>query len=337
MSDLPRRASYGDGPPTDPGKAAGMLPGEEAGAAAAERWLTHPVQEVEAGRQVRDVLLRTLRLSRQMVRRLAVGGGIRLNGASPFLSSPVRPGDLLEVRLDAVRRSGLRPVAMELEVVVEDGDVLVVNKPAGLLVHPTRRSHVRTLAHGVLAHLLREGATPSIHPVHRLDRDTSGLVLFAKHPVAHQRLDRQLRSRTLKRGYLAVVQGSVADDEGEIDAPLRRHADDAHLREISPEGGSAARTRFRVVERLGSATLVEVELETGRTHQIRVHMAHAGHPLVGDAAYGGAVGPAFSRQALHAWRLGLSHPLTGTPIRCEVALPADMDLLVRELRGSAGA
>jgi 23S rRNA pseudouridine1911/1915/1917 synthase len=298
----------------------------------AEHWLEHRVEAAEDGWQVREVLLRVHRLSRAMIRRLAQSRGLRLNGEVPFLSSPVREGDLLRFRLSAPEPGGLRPVPMQLDVVWEDRDLLVVVKPAGLLVHPTRRSHVRTLAHGVLAHLQQRDEAARPHPVHRLDRDTSGLVLFAKHSVAHQRLDRQLRARSLRRSYLAVVQGAFAAERGEVEAPIARHPDDAHLRSSAAGEGAPARTSFRVLERFAAATLVEVELETGRTHQIRVHMAHLGFPLMGDTAYGGRAHSALRRQALHAWRLRFDHPFSGEPVLCEAAPPPDMARLLSELR-----
>lgn len=300
--------------------------------ASRERWLECVVLPADGGREVREILLRTLRLSRQMLKRLAVSGGIRLNGASPFLSTRVQTGDVVAVRLSAVSPSGLRPVPMDLDIVLEDSDVLVINKPPGLLVHPTRPSHVRTLAHGVLAYYQRQGTPDLIHPVHRLDRDTSGLVLFARHSLAHQRLDRQLQSRTLKRSYLAVVHGVVRAGEGELDVPIERQAGDPHLRAVATSAGASARTRFRVIDRFPEGTLLDVQLETGRTHQIRVHMAHLGHPLIGDTAYGGALHPACPRQALHAWRLSFSHPISRLPVQCEAPLPPDMVGLLRELK-----
>lgn len=299
---------------------------------AGEHWLEHRVDAAEDGWQVREVLLRVHRLSRAMIRRLAQSRGVRLNGEVPFLSSPVRAGDRLRFRLSGTESGGLRPVPMELDVVWEDRHVLVVAKPPGILVHPTRRSHVRTLAHGVLAHLRQRGEAARPHPVHRLDRDTSGLVLFAKHSVAHQRLDRQLRARSLRRSYLAVVQGTLAVESGEVDAPISRNPDDPHLRSSAVREGASAQTAFRVRERFAAATLVEVELETGRTHQIRVHMAHLGHPLVGDTAYGGAVHAGLDRQALHAWRLRFEHPFSAESVLCEAALPADMARLLSQLR-----
>jgi 23S rRNA pseudouridine1911/1915/1917 synthase len=214
---------------------------------------------------------------------------------------------------------------------MEDADLLVVDKPAGLLVHPTAPEHHHTLAHGVAHHLLRQGVHARVRPVHRIDRDTSGLVLFAKSAHAQAGLDAQLREHRLRRSYLALAAGLPVDAEGVVDAPIGRHPVNPTLRAVRP-GGEEARTRYRVVERFARAALVELELETGRTHQIRVHLAHLGHPILGDGWYGGS-GRDLGRPALHAHRLGFVHP---TPPHREVELvaplPEDMAALAARLR-----
>ena len=300
---------------------------------ATHRWIDHTVLPEEDEWQVREILLRSLRLSRQMIKRLTQSEGVQLDGMTPYLSSRVRAGQRLTIRLSPGAGSGLRPVPMPLEIVLEDADLLVVNKPARMLVHPSRPSHVRTLAHGVLAHFADTGVSALPHPVHRLDRDTTGLVLFAKHSVAHQRLDRQMRGRLIKRTYLAVVAGLLKPREGRIVAAIGRSEHDAHLR-TSLKSGAPAATRFRVVEQLRGMSIVEIELETGRTHQIRVHFADAGHPLIGDISYGGPKHPAIERQALHARRLSFQHPMSGLPVACEAMLPDDLRALLERATGS---
>jgi 23S rRNA pseudouridine1911/1915/1917 synthase len=230
--------------------------------------------------------------------------------------------------------SALEPVPMALAIVFEDDALLVVDKPAGILAHPVSVGERNTLANGIAHHLLIRGLAPRVHLVHRLDRDTSGLVLVAKSAEVHGRLDRQLRARTLRREYLALVDGLIETDEGEIDAPIGRSADDPPLRAMRPDG-TLARTRLRVVERFADATLVALELATGRTHQIRVHMAHIGHPVLGDRWYGRRGLDLIERQALHAARLSVHHPRTNELLSFEAPLPDDMARLLDRLRADA--
>lgn len=281
-----------------------------------------------------QVLRERLSISGRMLQRLTRSRGLRRNGRAGHLAARVRAGDVLEVRL-ADEDPGVPPVAMELAIVHEDEQLLVVDKPPYLLVHPTAPHHTATLAHGVAHHLVSSGSRVRVRPVHRLDRDTSGLVLFAKSAMAQQKLTAQLEDRSLRREYLAVVEGEMEEEEIHIGEPIGRHRSLPHLRAVR-SGGEAAVTRVRVVERLGGCTVARVELETGRTHQIRVHLAHVGHPLVGDTPYGGGGMISFRRQALHAARLSCLHPATGAPASWEAPLPADLRELIAALRGRSG-
>ncbi|HET8655612.1 MAG TPA: RluA family pseudouridine synthase [Longimicrobiaceae bacterium] len=295
-----------------------------------DRWRKHVVTEEEAGRTVREILTGPLALSGRMIQRLTRTRGVRLNRRPAYLERAVRKGDVVAARVATAEEPGLEPVAMELDVVHEDAEVLVVNKPPFLLVHPVAPHHTRTLAHGLAHHLLSEGVHAKVRPVHRLDRDTSGLVLVAKSAFAHQFLDRALREREMRREYLAFVGGVVEEDAGEIDAPIGRHPRAPQLRAVT-ERGEPARTRWRVVERFRDATLLDVELETGRTHQIRVHLAHLGHPVLGDSQYGGRMVPGLARQALHAWRLSFPHPASRERLTFEAPLPPDLAALRERL------
>lgn len=300
----------------------------------AQRWAEHTVTGEEAGRTVEEILTGPLQLSRRMIQRLTRSRGIRLNRRAAFLARKVRAGDVVSARVAVPEEPGLEPVPMELEVVHEDGEVLVVDKPPFLLVHPTSARHTRTLAHGVAHHYRERGLQAKVRPVHRLDRDTSGLVLVAKTAYAHQHLDRQLRERELEREYLALVDGVVEGEEGVVDAPIGRHPRRPNLRAVRPDGDPAV-TRWRVVERHPAATLVRATLETGRTHQIRVHMQHLGHPLLGDRQYGGRGLSLLGRPALHAARLSFVHPSTGERLELAAPLPEDMERL-RERLGRGG-
>jgi 23S rRNA pseudouridine1911/1915/1917 synthase len=228
-----------------------------------------------------------------------------------------------------------RAEAIPLSILHEDAAIVVIDKPAGLVVHPGAGNWQGTLLNALLHYFPRLSGVARAGIVHRLDRDTSGLLVVAKTVEAHTNLVRQLAARTVKREYLALVHGRVAGD-GAIDAPIGRHPV-ARTRMAVTARGREARTRYRVVERFDDATLLAVSLETGRTHQIRVHMRAIGHPLVGDPTYGkrgrGAGSLAsFPRQALHAARLGLVHPVTGAPCEWEAPLPADLRALIESLR-----
>jgi len=228
--------------------------------------------------------------------------------------------------------------AIPLSLIYEDDDILVVDKPAGLVVHPGSGNWQGTLLNALLHHAPQLGGIPRAGIVHRLDKDTSGLLVVAKTLEGQTDLVRQLQARTVKRHYLALAHGSVARD-GVVDAPIGRHPVQRTKMAVVG-GGRAARTHYHVLERFPHATLLECALETGRTHQIRVHLASIAHPLLGDPVYGprraAQVLPAFPRQALHAWRLALVHPVRRTELGWEAPLPEDFAQLLEKLR-SAGA
>jgi 23S rRNA pseudouridine1911/1915/1917 synthase len=294
------------------------------------RWTEHVVSEAEAGRTVGEILRGEMAISGRMIQRLTRARGIMLNRRPAFLERRVKTGDLIAALLGAEEQAGLLPVEMPLSVLWEDDDALVLDKPAGLLVHPTSSEHTRTLAHGVAHHLALRGKG-GVHPVHRIDRDTSGVVLFAKSAHAHAVLDAQLRERSLRRSYLALVEGVVAEESGTIDAPIDRQPGRPTLRMVRI-GGEPARTHFRVAERLRQATLVELELETGRTHQIRVHMLHLGHPVLGDRWYGHRGLNLIKRQALHASRMVFRAVGGESEVEVSAPLPEDMARAAERLR-----
>ena len=303
---------------------------ERGDAAGEPRWREHVVSETEAGSTVQQVLTGTMGVSRRMLQRLTRAKGLRHNRRPAWLAARVRAGDVVAARLGAEAGPGLAQVEMPLAVVHEDADVLVVDKPPFLLVHPTSPAHDGTLAHGVAWHL-RAGGGGAVRPVHRIDRDTSGLVLFAKSSHAHHRLDLALREGRIDRAYLALVDGVVAEDAGTIDAPVARDPRDPALRVVR-EGGDRAITRFIVQERHPSATLLRLALETGRTHQIRVHLQHAGHPVIGDRQYGRRRIDLVGRQALHAAELSFPHPVTEERITLSAPLPSDIREAIDRLR-----
>lgn len=263
-------------------------------------------------------------------------GRVTVDGAAVDAKRKMWGGERVEV--DAASEAAElqhQPEAIELPIVFEDDHLLVIDKPAGLVVHPGSGNWTGTMMNALLHHVPQLAGVPRAGIVHRLDKDTSGLLVVAKTEAAQTDLVRQLQARTVKRHYLALVHGAVAGD-GMVDAPIGRHP--VHRTKMAVVSrGREARTHYSVRERFADATLIECRLETGRTHQIRVHMASVGHPLVGDAVYGkrrssDARLDRFRRQALHAWRLALVHPQGGAPVSWEASLPADFAALLEELR-----
>ena len=233
-------------------------------------------------------------------------------------------GDVIEIEIPEAYVMATQPEEIALDAIYEDDDILVIDKPAGMVVHPSPGHYSGTLVHALLG---RGGgwsaaggeARPGI--VHRLDKGTSGLIVVARSDIAHRALAAQLRDRTLSRTYLAAVRGRVKDDAGELEGAIGRHPRD-RKRMAVVAGGRFARTRYQVVERKRTHTLLRCDLDTGRTHQIRVHLAALGHPVAGDEEYGGGETGA-ARPMLHAWRLRLRHPRTGAEMTFEAPLPAD--------------
>lgn len=265
-----------------------------------------------------------------------------LDGAVVRPRDKVQAGDTLVLDAELATHDHWQAQAITLDIVYEDDALLVINKPAGLVVHPGAGSPDGTLLNALLHHDTKLAAIPRAGIVHRLDKDTTGLLVVARTLQVHAELIRQLQARTVKREYEAVVCG-VLTGGGKVDAPIGRHPRD-RVRMAVVTSGKPAVTHFRVIERFETYAHVRVQLETGRTHQIRVHMAHIGHPLLGDAIYGArvrlpknpdehlkAVLREFPRQALHAAQLGLSHPVSGEFMQWQAPLPRDMQDLLRAL------
>ena len=262
-------------------------------------------------------------------------GLIRLDGAPAEAKQKVHGGECIAVAAPPEPSLDDIPEDIPLSIRYEDATLIVIDKPAGLVVHPGNGNASGTLMNALLHHAPALAGVPRAGIVHRLDKETSGLMVVAKTLEAQTDLVRQLQARTVKRHYLALVHGEVRA-AGTVDAPLGRHPVQRTKMAVVRQGGKAARTHYAVRERFGRCTLVECRLETGRTHQIRVHMASIGHPLVGDPVYGKTKSgdvwlDAFPRQALHAFRLALVHPLTGEEMAWESPLPADFAALLEAL------
>ena len=281
----------------------------------------------ESGERIDALLARAVEgLSRSAAQRLIEEGRVTLDGLPLRKNYRVSAGDELELLLPPPVDVPLLPQEMPLDVVFEDGDVIVVNKPRGLVVHPAPGHPDGTLVNALLWHcgdsLSGIGGERRPGIVHRIDKDTSGLLIVAKNDFAHQRLSAQLADRSLSRVYEAVVRGRLREDEGTVDLPIGRHPVDRKRMAVLEKNGRSAVTHWRVLTRYRDYTHIECRLETGRTHQIRVHMASLSHPLLGDGVYG-APSPekGLAGQCLHARRLKFIHPRSGEAIRLETPLP----------------
>jgi 23S rRNA pseudouridine1911/1915/1917 synthase len=262
-------------------------------------------------------------LSRARVQTLLKSGHITLNGAAAKASSRLREGDLVRVAEPPPIPAEISRQDIPLDVLFEDSDLIVINKPAGLVVHPAAGNRNGTLVNALLHHcseLSGVGGVERPGIVHRLDKDTTGCLVAAKNDAAHRSLVRQFAGRSVSKIYLALVSGQIARPSGEVNEPIGRHP--VHRQKMSViERGRPARTSWRVLKALPMGSLVECTLHTGRTHQIRVHLKHLGHPILGDEVYGKRAN--YPRQMLHAWKLAFSHPRTGEPVSFQSPIPAD--------------
>ena len=293
------------------------------------RYLTLNITPELAGLEVNTLLRRQLGLSGTVLRRVKwLPDGITLDGVRVNVRFRAREGQTLSVRLtEPERKSGLLPREGPLDIVFEDRDLIVLNKAAGVSVHPGPGHYDDTLGNFLLHHYDRTGEGADFHPVHRLDRGTTGLIVIAKHAHAQEKLKDQLHTGDFRRLYLAVCDGAPPQVSGTVDAPLGPAEDSLCRRQVRPDGQSA-RTHYKILQTCGPRSLVELELETGRTHQIRVHMAHIGCPLTGDFLYGTEDRALISRPALHSGCLSLLHPVTGERLQFSLPLPEDMAALI---------
>jgi 23S rRNA pseudouridine1911/1915/1917 synthase len=293
------------------------------------KWVSFQITSEWDGESVEIVLKKGLQISNRMLNRLTRSKGIKLNGRMPWLQKRVKKGDQLKVAIRPAEKSNLPPQPVPFEVLYEDTDLMVVEKPAGILVHPVHANQQRTLAHGIIYRWKQRGLDGIVRPVHRLDLHTSGLILIAKNSYMHQLLDHQLRQNKIKRTYLAILNKPFPNQKGIIDLPIGKSPNHPTKRIVTPDG-LPARTHYQVLSQNKQGTLVSVQLETGRTHQIRVHFAHLGYPLIGDQLYGGELS-FIQRQALHAYRLSFTHPLTGKACSFTSSLPQELEQILLQL------
>jgi 23S rRNA pseudouridine1911/1915/1917 synthase len=279
-------------------------------------------------------------LSRAYIQKLIEQGQIRYNGVvCNTKKQGIQVGDQILIHIPEAQPLNLQPEPIPLDILYEDDLLMIINKPSGMVVHPAPGHTSGTLVHALLAHcptLAGIGGIQRPGIVHRLDKDTSGAIAIAKTDQAHQHLQAQLKTKMARREYLAVVYGVPTTQQGTVDRPIGRHPVDRKKMAIVPEkkGGRRAITHWQVQERLGNYTLMHFQLETGRTHQIRVHSADMGHPVVGDPVYGTgrSVGVNLNGQALHAWKLTVQHPITENWIEAIAPLPESLQTLLRVFR-----
>lgn len=280
---------------------------------------------------------KTSELSRSYIQKLIDEGRITVNGNTAKVNYKVKPGDLIRLDVPPPEKLDVTAEDIELDILYEDKDIIVVNKPKGMVVHPAAGNFTGTLVNALMKHC---GDTLSdingvIRPgiVHRIDKDTTGVLVVAKNNISHEVLSQKLKRHDINRIYIALVDGVIREDKGEINAPIGRHPVDRKKMAVNIKNGRTAITHFMVLERFNKATLVELKLETGRTHQIRVHMAYIGFPLIGDEVYGRRnEGRGILGQALHAKLLGFEHPATGQYMEFSAPLPGYFTDLIEKLK-----
>lgn len=290
-----------------------------------------------------DVFLTTQmeNFSRSHIQKLISSGKAWVNGVIRKGNYKLKAGDVIEIEVPEPEKAAVLPENIPLDILYEDQDIIVINKPRGMVVHPAPSVYSGTLVNALMYHCQDlSGINGEIRPgiVHRLDKDTSGVMVAAKNDVAHLNLAKQIQEKTAFRIYQALVWGNIKEEAGIVHGDIGRHPVDRKKMAIVQENGKPATTHFRVLERYGACTLVECKLETGRTHQIRVHMDYIGHPLLGDPKYGtdrkGRVRGNFAikGQALHSMSLELTHPATGKRMKFQAPMPEDMLQLIEKLR-----
>ena len=275
--------------------------------------------------------------TRSYLQKLIKEGQILVNGKSVKSGYQLSKGDEVSVSIPEPKELDVEPQKMDLDIIYEDEDVILVNKPKGMVVHPAPGHMTDTLVNGLLYHCKDNlsGINGVVRPgiVHRIDRDTTGILIVCKNDMSHNSIAEQLKEHSINRRYRALVHGNIKEDQGTVEGPIGRHPVDRKKMAINERNGKPAVTHYTVLERFGNYTLIECKLETGRTHQIRVHMTSIGHPLVGDEVYG-PVKSSFKLkgQCLHAMVLGFVHPRNGEYMEFSAELPAYFEELLRKLR-----
>mgnify|MGYP000932406080 FL=1 len=291
-----------------------------------ERVFELKVDNDYSGKSIKEILQQHFKMSERLINKLKLENGILLNNQKRFVNTVVNQDDVIKIIIPSEKSDNIVPTPLDLDIVFEDDDILVVNKQPGIPVHPCQSNYSNTLANGIVYYWLKKGSSFVYRPVNRLDKDTSGLMIVAKNPYAHQQLAEQIINRVLKRTYIAFVQGNMEDESGTINAPIQRKPGSIMERMVSNDGQRAI-THYKVLRRFKEYTKLEIKLETGRTHQIRVHMSHIGHPLLGDGLYGQENQDLILRHALHSASLNFYHPVSKKEMKFFQTIPEDMQRL----------
>ncbi len=300
-----------------------------------EKKLTFSIDSTIAKTRLDKALCALLDISRKRAADLIDQERVTINGKLPKASAKLQEGDILAVDIPPVENMEVLPEDMDLDIVYEDGDIIVINKPKGLVVHPAPGHYSHTLVNGLLAHCQDlSGINGVMRPgiVHRIDKDTSGLIVAAKNDLAHESLAKQMAEKTAKRTYLAIVHHPFSHTIGTINAPIGRDEKDRQKMGVTAKNSKPAVTHFTVLENFKDYAYIECKLETGRTHQIRVHMAYIKHPVAGDPKYGPRKTLEANGQLLHAYKLELLHPRTGEKMEFEAPLDPTFAQILEELR-----
>lgn len=301
-------------------------------------YFTIGIEKEDAGSRIDVFIAENMEeLTRSAVQRLIESGHVRLNGGQVKANYKLREKDVIDIEVPEAKAVEIIPEDIPLDILYEDADVIVVNKPQGMVVHPAPGHTTGTLVNGLMYHCgdslsgINGEKRPGI--VHRIDKDTSGVLMVAKNDAAHQALAAQLAEHSITRRYYAVVFNGFQENSGTVDQPIGRNPLDRKKMAVTQKHSRRAVTHYRVLERLGNFTLIEAQLETGRTHQIRVHLTYIGHPLLGDLVYGPKKQPIrLEGQALHARVLGFIHPTKGEYMEFEAPLPESFEKILQRLR-----
>ena len=279
---------------------------------------------------LKEILLDKLQFSVRSLSKMKREQSVLVNGNFTKPSTKIKKGDLIEVKIEE-DMANFEPQDLKLDILYDDFDIIMVNKPPFMVVHPTKSHYDKTIANGVTDYIIKQNEKVKIRFVNRLDMNTSGLVIVAKNAYAHHTLSLDMGENKVEKKYITVVKGILKDDEGTINAPIYRPTEDS-VKRVVDERGQASVTHYKVLERLNDATVLEVKLETGRTHQIRVHMAYIGHGIIGDELYGYVDEDLINRQALHAYSLAFEQPRTKEELKFEAKLPKDIEELIQKLK-----